>query len=69
MEVVEEAKFKVNQVIEEKKKKLRKEGKRDLRVDEDDPEKYKHALSVMVMKLFADYGKLICSLFLLFFLS
>lgn len=39
--------------IEEKKKKLKKEGK-DTRVDEDDPEKYKQAVKVLTMKLFAD---------------
>lgn len=39
--------------IAEKKKKLRKEGKRT-EVEEDDPIKYKHAVCVMTMKLFAD---------------
>lgn len=37
----------------EKKKKLKREGKKTT-VEEDDQEKYKHALYVMTMKLFAD---------------
>ncbi|RWS16910.1 dnaJ-like protein subfamily C member 8-like protein [Dinothrombium tinctorium] len=57
LEVVEEAKFRVNQTIEEKKKKLRKEGKKDTRVEEDNPEHYKHSVKVMTMKLFADYER------------
>ncbi|XP_053208494.1 dnaJ homolog subfamily C member 8-like [Panonychus citri] len=57
LEVVEEAKFKVNQNIEEKRKKLKREGKTDLQVDEDDPEKLKHAIHVLTMKLFADYER------------
>lgn len=56
LEVVEEATYKVNQVIEEKRKKLRRE-KRDTRVEEDDPQKFKHAVKVMTMKLFADYER------------
>lgn len=39
--------------ISEKRKKLKREG-REQRVDEDDPENYKHAVYVMTMKLFAD---------------
>jgi len=39
--------------ITEKKKKLKKEGK-PTRIDEDDPVKYKHAIYVLTMKLFAD---------------
>jgi DnaJ family protein C protein 8 len=54
--VVEEAKHKVNQMIEEKRKKLKKE-KRDISVEEDDPLKYKHSIKVMTMKLFADYER------------
>lgn len=56
LEVVEEAKFKVKQGIEEKRKKLRAENKRD-RVDEDDPVKYKQSIRVMTMKLFAEYER------------
>ena len=52
-EVVEEAKGRTDMSIEEKKKKLKKEGK-DTRIDEDDPEKYKQAVKVLTMKLFAD---------------
>ena len=40
--------------ITEKKKKLKKEGKLFEVIPEDDPDKYKHAIYVMVMKLFAD---------------
>ncbi|KAJ4441675.1 hypothetical protein ANN_11533 [Periplaneta americana] len=40
-------------VISEKRKKLKREGK-EQRVDEDDPGNYKHAVYVMTMKLFAD---------------
>ncbi|XP_037083374.1 dnaJ homolog subfamily C member 8-like [Pollicipes pollicipes] len=54
MDVVEEAKFKVDSAIQEKRKKLKKDGKKDVSVDEDDPEKYKRAIQVQTMKLFAD---------------
>jgi len=54
MDVVEEAKFKVDTSIAEKRKKLKKEGRRGAVLDEDDPEIYKRALSVQTMKLFAD---------------
>lgn len=37
--------------IAEKKKKLKKEGKGDEVIPEDDPDKYKHAIYVMVMKV------------------
>lgn len=56
LEVVEEAKFKVNQSMEEKRKKLKKE-KRDCRIEEDDADKYKNAVKVMTIKLFADYER------------
>ena len=39
--------------ITEKRKKLKKEGK-DTRLEEDDPLKYRRAVYVMTMKLFAD---------------
>ena len=42
--------------IAEKRKKLKKEGK-ETRIDEDDPQKYKRAIYVMTMKLFADMEK------------
>lgn len=37
--------------ISEKRKKLKKEGKTHETIPEDDPEKYKHAIYVMVMKV------------------
>lgn len=39
--------------VQEKKKKLKKEGK-STRVDEDDPDNFKHAVQILTMKLFAD---------------
>lgn len=53
LEVYEEAKDRTDMMISEKRKKLRKDGKPDS-IPEDDPAKYKHAVYVMVMKLFAD---------------
>ncbi|KAL1139863.1 hypothetical protein AAG570_006840 [Ranatra chinensis] len=53
MEVIEEAKGRTDLMIEEKKKRQKKEGK-ETWVEEDNPEKYKHAVYVMTMKLFAD---------------
>ncbi|GLG94795.1 hypothetical protein R5R35_014822 [Gryllus longicercus] len=53
LDVIEEAKARTDQMIAEKRKKLKKEGK-DSRIDEDDPGNYKHAIYVMTMKLFAD---------------
>jgi len=41
-------------MIADKKKKLKKEGKTNEIIPEDDPAKYKHTIYVMVMKLFAD---------------
>ncbi|CAG0915596.1 unnamed protein product [Notodromas monacha] len=51
--VVEEAKARTDQMLEEKRKKLKREGKPP-RIDEDDPIKYKHAVATLTMKLFAD---------------
>lgn len=56
LEVVEEAKHRVQQMIDEKRKKLKKE-KKHASVEEDDPVKYKQAIKVMTMKLFADYER------------
>lgn len=56
LEVVEEARHKVRQSIDDKKRKLRLE-KRDTRVEEDDPERYKQAVRTMTMKLFAEYER------------
>lgn len=53
LEVYEEAKDRTDLMISEKRKKLRKDGRPD-GIPEDDPGKYKHAVYVMVMKLFAD---------------
>ncbi|XP_013781170.1 dnaJ homolog subfamily C member 8-like [Limulus polyphemus] len=53
LDVVEEAKGRTDQMISEKRKKQKKEGKGS-KVEEDDPVKYKHAIYVMTMKLFAD---------------
>lgn len=53
LDVYEEAKGRTDLMITEKRKKLKKEGKSDV-IPEDDPSKYKHAVYVMVMKLFAD---------------
>lgn len=52
--VYEEAKERTDLLIADKRKKLKKEGRHDSKVPEDDPEKYKHSKYVMVMKLFAD---------------
>lgn len=57
LEVVEEAKFKVEQNLEEKRKKLKREGKRDQIEEDIDVEKKKQAIRVMTMKLFADYER------------
>jgi len=53
LNIVEEAKGRTDIMLAEKRKKLKKEGK-DVSVPEDDPEKYKHAVYVLTMKLFAD---------------
>lgn len=53
LDVYEEAKDRTDMMISEKKKKLKKEGK-NIDIPEEDPEKYQHAIYVMVMKLFAD---------------
>ncbi|KAF7493109.1 DnaJ -like protein subfamily C member 8 [Sarcoptes scabiei] len=53
LEIVEEAKFKLEKELQEKRKRL-KQAKKDVRIDEDDPSKYKQALKVLIMKLFAE---------------
>lgn len=53
MDVIEEARARTDHMINEKRKKLKRDGK-EQRVDEDDPGNYKHAVYVMTMKLFAD---------------
>ncbi|KAF5300076.1 hypothetical protein FQA39_LY11268 [Lamprigera yunnana] len=52
MNIIEEAKGRTDIMLAEKRKKARKEGKDG--IPEDDPEKYKHAVYVLTMKLFAD---------------
>ncbi|KAF5307342.1 hypothetical protein FQR65_LT07059 [Abscondita terminalis] len=52
MDIIEEAKGRTDIMLSEKRKKARKEGKDG--IPEDDPEKYKHAVYVLTMKLFAD---------------
>jgi curved DNA-binding protein CbpA len=54
LDVYEEAKDRTDFMIAEKKKKLKKDGRTTEVIPEDDPQKYKHAVYVMVMKLFAD---------------
>nr|CAG4648242.1 EOG090X0DLG [Moina brachiata] len=56
LEIVEEAKAMTELAMTEKRKKLRKEGK-DSRIEEDDPEKYRRAIQVQTIKLFADMEK------------
>merc|ERR1712013_790283 len=53
MEVVDEAKGRTKMNMEEKKKKLRKEGK-STTIEEDDPVHFKKAVNILTMKLFAD---------------
>lgn len=53
MEVVEEATGRTKMQMEEKKRKLRKEGKPQL-IEEDNPFYFKKAVSILRMKLFAD---------------
>jgi len=53
MEVVDEAKGRTKMNMEEKKKKLRKEGKSTV-IEEDDPVHFKKAVNILTMKLFAD---------------
>jgi len=53
LEVVEEAKGRTNINMEEKRRKLRKEGKPAI-IEEDNPVLFKKAVSILTMKLFAD---------------
>nr|CAG4636511.1 EOG090X0DLG [Eubosmina coregoni] len=53
LEIVEEAKGMTELAMAEKRKKLKKEGK-STRIEEDDPEKFRRAVYVMTIKLFAD---------------
>jgi len=53
MEVVEEARGRTKLNMEEKRRRLKREGK-SLAIDEDDPIKFKVAVNILTMKLFAD---------------
>jgi len=53
MEIVEEARGRTKMNMEEKRRRLKKEG-RPLYIEEDDPVKFKLAVSILTMKLFAD---------------
>ncbi|XP_075148293.1 dnaJ homolog subfamily C member 8 [Haematobia irritans] len=53
LDVYEEAKERTDHMIAEKRRKIKKENRFET-IPEDDPVKYKHAVYVMVMKLFAD---------------
>ncbi|XP_046963270.1 dnaJ homolog subfamily C member 8 [Vanessa cardui] len=54
LDIYEEAKERTDHMIEQKRKKQKKDGKVTEGIPEDDPDKYKHAVYVMTMKLFAD---------------
>lgn len=45
------SKYFLNRQIAEKKKKLKKDGRGDESIPEDDADKYKHSIYVMVMKV------------------
>lgn len=61
-EIVEEARGRTGMNMEEKRRKKRKDAVskglpptgENIRIEEDDPEKYKHAVAILTMKLFAD---------------
>lgn len=54
MEVVAEARHRTKQTVEEKRRRLKREGHGEKRIDEDDPEKLDKAVRVLIMKLFAE---------------
>lgn len=56
-EIVEEAKTRTDEMMKQKRKQLKKEGKPTV-IPEDDEEKYKHAVYVQTCKLFADLERL-----------
>lgn len=47
----------VKKNMDEKRKKLKREGRSSRTIEEDDPIKYKNSLKVMTMKLFAEYER------------
>ncbi|KAJ8314611.1 hypothetical protein KUTeg_006761 [Tegillarca granosa] len=56
-EIIDEAESRVNEMIKQKKKHLKKEGK-PLDIPEDYPDKRKHAIYVQTCKLFADLERM-----------
>lgn len=54
LDIYQEAKERTDHMIEQKRKKFKKDGRLTEGIPEDDPVKYKHAVYVMTMKLFAD---------------
>ncbi|XP_033740459.1 dnaJ homolog subfamily C member 8-like [Pecten maximus] len=56
-EIIDEAKLRVNEMIKQKKKQNKKEGKPPY-VPEDEEDKYKHAVHVQTCKLFADLERM-----------
>ncbi|KAL8560160.1 hypothetical protein ACOMHN_021655 [Nucella lapillus] len=56
-DIVEEARTRTNDMIKQKKKQLKKEG-RPQDIPEDDSEKFKHAVYVQTCKLFADLERM-----------
>ncbi|VVC87465.1 unnamed protein product [Leptidea sinapis] len=54
LDIYQEAKERTDHMIEQKRKKQRKEGRLEEGIPEDNPLKYSHAVYVMTMKLFAD---------------
>ncbi|CAG9559740.1 unnamed protein product [Danaus chrysippus] len=54
LDIYQEAKERTDHMIEQKRKKLKKDGRLAEGIPEDDPDKFKHSVYVMTMKLFAD---------------
>lgn len=54
LDIYQEAKERTDHMIEQKRKKQKKDGRQSEGIPEDDADKYKHSVYVMTMKLFAD---------------
>ncbi|KAJ2951965.1 hypothetical protein O0L34_g4226 [Tuta absoluta] len=54
LDIYQEAKERTDHMIEQKRKKQKKDGRLAEGIPEDDPANYKHSVYVMTMKLFAD---------------
>ncbi|CAH2243760.1 dnaJ homolog subfamily C member 8 [Pararge aegeria] len=54
LDIYQEAKERTEHMIEQKRKKQKKDNRASEGIPEDDPDKYKHSIYVMTMKLFAD---------------